>query len=155
MADQGRPPTALPIAAGLCGAWLVSFLTPHLPLPPLLGTIAASWLLAGFSFLVLWGMARLQLKAYAEVAIFLLAAAAWWLVANVPAEGLAMLACAAAANCLLVIACAALGCLLSHLIREAGLLVPAMLVAAMADAAQLEGMMLRVDRRGARGRPSS
>lgn len=121
-------------AAGIVLSFLVLFLSPLVPgVPPRLGTAIATALLTAATFLALLGIARIGLGNGLALAGALLCGGGWWALGGLKAEGMARLVVSSCAGVLFMLACALLGTLLAGLVRERNLLLPVLIVAAVAD----------------------
>jgi len=125
---------AVHLAAGVLLTWAIWVIAPLVPTRrPLASTLVASALLTAATFLALYGLARLRLRAWHELAMLILCGELWWLAGGLELRGPAALVIAAAANTFFMLACGALGRLLARLIRERNLLLAVLLTAAVVD----------------------
>ncbi len=100
---------------------------------PLISTIVASAALTAATFLSLYGLARLALRPWHELAVAVLCGELWWLLSGLELRGPEALMLAGASNTFFMLACGAIGRLLARLVRERNLLLAVLLTAAIVD----------------------
>jgi len=119
---------------GLCVSWLLLVAAPLIPgLPPRLGTVLVSGLLAAATFAAIYGLAAAFISDWYELAGIVICGGLWFLVGDVEAKGLARIFLGATASVLFMLACVLFGRLVSRLVREPNLLLPVLITAAVAD----------------------
>ena len=122
------------LAAGALGTWAIWVIAPLVPTRfPLVSTLVASAALTAATFLALYGLARLSLRPWHELAALVLSGELWWLLSGLELRGAPALVVAGAANTFFMLACGALGRLLARLVRERNLLLAVLLTAAVVD----------------------
>jgi len=119
---------------GIAAAWVLLVAAPLLPgLPPLLGTVVVSSLLAAASFTAICGLSGLRLRLWHEVGLMVLCGGLWYALSEIGVSPEAHIPLAATSSIVFMLACVMLGRLLSRLIREPNLLLPVLLTAAAVD----------------------
>lgn len=119
---------------GVCASWILLVAAPLTPgLPPRLGTVLVSALLAGAAFAAIYGLAAASISGWYELAGILICGGLWFLLGDVEAKGLARIFLGATVAVLFMLACVFFGRLISRLVREPNLLLPVLITAAVAD----------------------